>query len=51
MNLSYDHDIIFREVAVLYAFKELNVHPEELSDERIAEIKNLMTRQGDDVKK
>jgi len=49
-EFKYDHDIIFREVAVLYAFKELNVHPEELSDERIAEIKNLMTRQGDDVK-
>ncbi|MBA4405848.1 pilus assembly protein PilB [bacterium] len=49
-EFKFDHDIIFREVAVLYAFKELNVHPEELSDERIAEIKNLMTRQGDDVK-
>ncbi|MCX6169093.1 MAG: GspE/PulE family protein [Ignavibacteriales bacterium] len=50
-EFKFDHDIIFREVAVLYAFKELNVRPEELSDERIAEIKNLMTRQGDDVKK
>jgi type IV pilus assembly protein PilB len=49
-EFKFDHDIIFREVAVLYAFKELNIHPEELSDERIAEIKNLMTRQGDDVK-
>ncbi len=50
-EFKFDHDIIFREVAVLYAFKELNVRPEELSDERIAEIKNLMTRQGEDVKK
>lgn len=49
-EFKFDHDIIFREVALLYAFKELNVHPEELSDERISEIKNLMTRQGDDVK-
>ncbi len=49
-EFKFDHDIVFREVAVLYAFKELNIHPEELSDERIADIKNLMTRQGDEVK-
>ncbi len=50
-EFGYDHDIIFREVAVLYAFKELNIHPEEISDERIAEMKNLMTRQGKEVQK
>lgn len=47
----FDHDIIFREVAVLYAFKELNVHPEDLSEERITELKNLMNKQGQDVRK
>jgi len=50
-EFGYDHDIIFREVAVLYAFKELNIHPEEIPDERIAEMKNLMTRQGKEVQK
>lgn len=50
-EFKFEHDVVFREVAILYAFKELNVHPEELSDERIAEIKTLMTRQGEDVKK
>ncbi|MEW6195799.1 MAG: GspE/PulE family protein [Bacteroidota bacterium] len=50
-EFGYEHDIIFREVAVLYAFKELNIHPEELSEERISEIKNLMNRQGKDVSK
>lgn len=50
-EFKFDHDVIFREVAILYAFKELNVHPEELSEERIAEIKNLMNKQGDDVRK
>lgn len=49
-EFKFDHDIIFREVAVLYAFKELNVHPEELADDRIAEIKNMMTKQGNEVK-
>jgi len=50
-EFKFDHDVIFREVAVLYAFKELNVHPEELPEERINEIKNLMNRQGQDVQK
>jgi type IV pilus assembly protein PilB len=50
-EFGFDHDIIFREVAVLYAFKELNVHPEDLSEERIAELKNLMNKQGQDVRK
>ena len=50
-EFGYDHDIIFREVAVLYAFKELNIHPEEIPDERIAEMRNLMTRQGKEVQK
>jgi type IV pilus assembly protein PilB len=49
-EFKFDHDIIFREVAVLYAFKELNVHPEELPEERIAEMKNMITRQGNEVK-
>ncbi|MCL4550566.1 MAG: GspE/PulE family protein [Bacteroidetes bacterium] len=50
-EFSFDHDTIFREVAILYAFKELIFHPDELSDERLTEIKNVMSRQGDDVKK
>jgi len=50
-EFNFDHDIIFREVAILYAFKELNIHPEDLPDERIAEMKNLMNRQGPDIKK
>jgi len=50
-EFGYDHDIIFREVAVLYAFKELNIHPEELPEERITEMKNLITRQGKEVQK
>lgn len=49
-EFKFDHDIIFREVAVLYAFKELNIRPEELPDERITEIKNMMTKQGNEVK-
>lgn len=50
-EFKFDHDIIFREVAVLYAFKELNFPIEELPEERINEMKNMMTRQGEEIKK
>lgn len=49
-EFGFEHDVIFREVAVLYAFKELNIHPEELSEERVSEIKNLMNKQGPEVR-
>ncbi len=49
-EFNFDHDTIFREVAVLYAFKELNVHPQDLSDERIEEIKKLLNSKGEEVK-
>lgn len=50
-EFGFEHDVIFREVAVLYAFKELNIHPEELSEERVNEIKGLMNKQGPEVRK
>jgi type IV pilus assembly protein PilB len=50
-EFGFDHDTVFREVAVLYAFKELVIHPEELPEERLTEMRALMTRQGEDVKK
>lgn len=50
-EFKFDHDLIFREVSVLYAFKELNIRVEDLPEERIAEIKNMLTKQGEDVKK
>lgn len=50
-EFNFDHDTIFREVALLYAFKELNVHVEQLTDERVEEIKKLLNEKGDDVKK
>lgn len=49
-EFAFDHDTIFREVAVLYAFKELNIHVEDLPDEKINEIKKLINSQPDDVK-
>ncbi len=49
-EFDFDHDTIFREVAVLYAFKELNLHVEELPEERIGELRKMMQAHGDDVK-
>jgi len=50
-EFNFDHDTIFREVSVLYAFKELNIRVEDLTDEKINEIKKLVNAQPDDVKK
>ncbi len=49
-ELNFDHDTIFREVSVLYAFRELSISVSELSDERIDEIKRLLNSKGDEVR-
>jgi len=49
-KFNFDHDTIFREVSVLYAFKELNIVIADLSEERIEEIKRLLKSKGDEVR-
>ncbi len=49
-ELKFDHDTIFKEVAVLYAFKELDIQVSELPDQRIEEIKRLLNLKGDDIR-
>lgn len=49
-EFNFDHDTIFREVAVLYAFKELNLHIENLPEERIAELRKMIQAQNEDTK-
>ena len=49
-ELKFDHDIIFREVSVLYAFKELTISIPDLSEERIEEIKRLLNSKGDETR-
>lgn len=49
-EFGFDHDTIFREVAVLYAFKELNIRPEDLPEERVNEIRRIMSSRGDEIK-
>jgi len=49
-EFSFDHDIIFKEIAVLYAFKEIFYNPTDFSEERITGIQNLIENAGDEVK-
>jgi type IV pilus assembly protein PilB len=49
-ELNFDHDTIFREVSVLYAFKELSITVASLSDERIDGIKRLLNSKGDEIR-
>ncbi len=49
-DLGFDHDAIFREVAILYAFRELNIQVDQISDKQKEEIKQLITSQGEEVK-
>ncbi|GJQ62824.1 MAG: type II secretion system protein E [Melioribacteraceae bacterium] len=49
-DFNFDHDTIFREVSLLYAFAEIRVNFNSLSEERIEEIKELMTGHGEELK-
>lgn len=49
-DFNFDHDTIFRQVAILYAFRELNVKVEEIPEARIEEIKKMINSAPEDVK-
>ncbi|MHB8339333.1 MAG: GspE/PulE family protein [Ignavibacteriaceae bacterium] len=49
-DFSYDHDTIFREVAILYAFRELNVSPDEIPQQKLDSIKQMINGAGEQLK-
>lgn len=49
-DFEFDHDVIFREVAILYAFRELDTAPEEIPQERIDAIKKLIEESNEELK-
>jgi len=49
-DFNYDHDTIFREVAILYAFRELDMHPEDIPPYRLENIKQMINGAGDSLK-
>lgn len=49
-DFNYDHDTIFREVALLYAFREFDLKLEEIPHERLEKIKQIVNNAGDSAK-
>lgn len=49
-DFNYDHDTIFREVALLYAFREFDVKIEEVANDRLEKIKQMVNSSGDTTK-
>jgi type IV pilus assembly protein PilB len=50
-DFKLDHDLIYREVANLYAFKTFEIDLEENNSEQIERIKKLIGSFSDDIKK
>jgi len=49
-NFDFDHDAIFREVAILYAFRELNLPEGEQLQHKIEAIKQVVDKVSDQLK-
>jgi type IV pilus assembly protein PilB len=49
-DFNYEHDTIFREVALLYAFREFDVKIEDIAQERYEKIKQMVNSAGDSTK-
>lgn len=49
-DFNYDHDTIFREIAILYAFRELDVRIEEIPASKLEAIKSLINSSGENLK-
>ena len=49
-DFGFDHDVVFREIAILYAFKEIVYNPEEFTPERIKILQAILNDAGEDVK-
>src|SRR3989339_1324048 len=49
-DFGFDHDLIFREVAILYAFRELDASLEDIPPQRLKSLKQLITNAPDSLK-
>ena len=49
-DFGYDHDTIFREVAILYAFRELDLRIDEIPPQKIEAIKQMINNSGEQLK-
>jgi type IV pilus assembly protein PilB len=49
-EFGFDHDLIFREVAILYAFRELDASLEDIPPQQLKAIKQLVNDSPDSLK-
>lgn len=49
-DFSYDHDIIFREVAILYAFRELDIDVQTIQPNYLEAIRKMIEGGGEELK-
>ena len=49
-DFDYDHDTIFKEVAILYAFRELEIIPEEVPPRRVEAIRKMINDTNEQLK-
>lgn len=49
-EFGFDHDIIFKEIAILYAFKEIIFRKEEFTEERVSLVQGILNNVGEEVK-
>jgi len=49
-DFDYDHDIIFREVAILYAFRELDIDLEAIQNNHLEEVRKIIEEGGEELR-
>lgn len=49
-EFNYEHDVIFREVAILYAFRELDIDSYEIPADRLDAIRKMIENSGEEIK-
>jgi type IV pilus assembly protein PilB len=49
-EFGFDHDVVFREIAILYAFKEISFEPNNYTEATITEMQKILEEAGDEVK-
>jgi type IV pilus assembly protein PilB len=49
-DFSYDHDVIFREVAILYAFRELDIDVQTIQPNYLEAIRKMIEGGGEELK-
>jgi type IV pilus assembly protein PilB len=49
-DFDYDHDVIFREVAILYAFRELDIDLDAIQNNHLDEVRKMIEEGGDELR-